>query len=98
MTKTRFDGLFNKKPGEKVGRVERSSMESATAQPFNTGRMNRRGNPNYQQVSGYIRKETHASVKIALIREGAGRDLSDVLEELLTKWLEEQKAKSPNEM
>jgi hypothetical protein len=92
MTKTRFDGLFHKKASQETSFSEKVSDPSDSAQPFNTGRMNRRGNPNYQQVSGYIRKETHAAVKIALIQEGQGRDLSDVLEELLTKWIESRKA------
>lgn len=42
-------------------------------------------NPDYEQVTSYIRRDTHHKVKKALI--GTEKDFSELLEELLTKWL-----------
>lgn len=43
--------------------------------------------PDFIQGNFYIRKTTHAQVKIKLLQEGKDQDLSDLVEELLSKWL-----------
>ena len=43
--------------------------------------------PHFIQGNFYIRKNTHAKAKIKLLQEGDERDLSDLVEELLTSWL-----------
>lgn len=48
--------------------------------------------PDYTGTTAYIRKTTHDSVKIALIREGQGREYSELVEELLTSWLDKRPA------
>ena len=48
----------------------------------------KRSNPDFQQITAYIRKETHQKVKIALLQEGEGREFSELVEELLEEWLE----------
>ena len=47
----------------------------------------KRSDPDYEQTTAYIRKQTHVDVKIALLQEGKGREYSELVEELLTKWL-----------
>lgn len=42
---------------------------------------------NYVQGNFYIRKDTYAQVKIKLLSEHGGKELSDLAEELLTEWL-----------
>lgn len=43
-------------------------------------------NPDYRQVSAYIRRTTHTAAHKKLLDEGQQRDLSDVIEELLNQW------------
>jgi hypothetical protein len=50
----------------------------------------KRSDPDYEQVSAYIRKETYRNVKIALLQEEEKRDFSDLVEALLTDWLSNQ--------
>lgn len=50
----------------------------------------KRSDPDYEQVSAYIRKETYRNVKIALLQEEEKRDFSDLVEALLSEWLSNQ--------
>jgi hypothetical protein len=47
----------------------------------------KRSDGDHVQVTAYIRRETHLDVKTALLREQQGRDFSELVEELLAKWL-----------
>lgn len=47
----------------------------------------KRSDPDYEQVTAYIRKDTHRDVKIALLSEGNGREFSELIQELLEQWL-----------
>ena len=47
----------------------------------------KRRNPDFEQVTAYIRKHTHQGVKIALLQEGKGQEFSELVEGLLAKWL-----------
>ncbi len=47
----------------------------------------KRSDPDYEQVTAYIRKDTHRDVKIALLSEGDGREFSELIQELLEQWL-----------
>lgn len=53
----------------------------------------KRSDPNYEQVTAYIRKDTHLAVKIALLQEGQGREFSELLQDLLGDFLSTQKSK-----
>lgn len=61
----------------------------ATRAPGRIGRpaTGKRSNPDFEQTSLYLRKETHHAVKVALLQARDGRDVSDLVEELLIKWL-----------
>lgn len=50
----------------------------------------KRSNPDYEQVSAYIRKDTYKDVKITLLQQAESKDFSDLVEELLVKWLSNQ--------
>lgn len=54
-------------------------------------RNGKRSDPAYTQITAYILKKTHQDVKVALLREGKGRELSEVVEECLAAWLHQQK-------
>jgi hypothetical protein len=47
----------------------------------------KRSDPDYEQVTAYIKKETHKDVKIGLLQEGQGREFSELVEDLLSGWL-----------
>jgi hypothetical protein len=46
---------------------------------------------NYQQLTAYVRKETHMAVRIALLP--TGQEISELVEELLAAWLAARPAK-----
>ena len=47
----------------------------------------KRSDPDYEQVTAYIRKETYRQTKIALLSSEEGQDFSELVEQLLTEWL-----------
>ena len=47
----------------------------------------KRSHPDYETVTHYLRRETKQSAQRMLV--GSGQDLSDLLEELLSKWVSE---------
>lgn len=47
----------------------------------------KRSHPDYEQVTAYIRKDTHRAAKIALLSEGEEREFSELIQELLEHWL-----------
>ena len=49
----------------------------------------KRSDPDFEQVTAYIRKETHQAVKIDLLKNG-GQEFSALIEELLQRWLKAQ--------
>ena len=51
----------------------------------------KRSSSDFVQVTAYISKDTHRGVKIALLREGDGREFSELVEELLAGWLRQTK-------
>ncbi len=53
-------------------------------------RNGKRSDPNFTQITAYISKKTHQDVKVALLREGDGRELSELVEECLASWLQRQ--------
>lgn len=60
----------------------------APVPPRRVGRPSgKRSDGEHVQVTAYIRRDTHLDVKTSLLREQKGRDFSDLVEELLAKWL-----------
>jgi hypothetical protein len=50
----------------------------------------KRSDPAYVGFTTYIRKDTHLKVKIALLQEGNGRELSELVEDLLSRWVKDK--------
>ena len=46
----------------------------------------KRSHPDFEQITAYIRKDTHHAVKIVLLKNG-GKEFSELVEELLGQWL-----------
>ena len=53
----------------------------------------KRSNPDFEQVTAYIRSNTYRDVKIAILQQSEIDDFSELVEQLLNKWLSTQKGK-----
>ncbi len=95
---SKFDGIFGaaKERAKSKGKVSargKGKTPRADATPvLRPGRPagpagGKRSDPDYMQISAYVRKQTHADAKIALLREGKRRELSELIEELIAEWL-----------
>jgi hypothetical protein len=77
------------------GNDKTSSKKSSAATETTTKRRGRpsgkRSNPDYVQTTAYVRGDTYKAIKIALIEEDQGREYSELVEELLAKWLRARK-------
>jgi len=54
------------------------------------GKIGKRNNPGYVQRTAYIKKETDQAVKIKLIQQDVQKEFSELVDELLIKWLAEK--------
>lgn len=65
------------------------------SQPIKKGRpKGKRSNPDFEQVTAYVRSKTYRQTKIALLQQDELSDFSELVEELLTEWLSTQKGES----
>lgn len=56
----------------------------------------KRSNPDFEQVTAYVKKDTYRQTKIALLNGEDKLDFSDLVEQLLTEWLSTQKSENAN--
>ncbi len=69
-------------------RAEPKPAPQVTDEPKPRGRpAGKRSNGDYGQVTAYIRKETHLAVKQILLADGGTKEFSELVQELLVKWL-----------
>ncbi len=47
----------------------------------------KKGNPDYNQVTIYLKKQTQNQAKIAMLQSQDERDFSELVEDLLREWL-----------
>jgi hypothetical protein len=82
----KYAGLFEARRTER----ERTAAEPVAQEPDPAAKKvpgeGKRADPDYRQVSAYVRKDTHQKVKIALIEED--RQFSELVEKLLRGWLD----------
>jgi hypothetical protein len=86
------------KPSVAAPEQERSPSSSSEiySQPSKRGRpKGKRSDPDYEQVTAYIKKETYRQTKIALLQQGEVQDFSLLVEQLLSEWLSTQNSKKP---
>jgi hypothetical protein len=50
----------------------------------------KRSNPDYTQVTAYIRQETYKDIRVLLLQKGDGQEFSELVEELLSEYLKTQ--------
>lgn len=69
----------------------------AEPKPHSSGRpRGKRSNPDYEQVTAYIKRETYRNTKIALLQQGDNQEFSELVEQLLSEWLSTQKSNNSN--
>lgn len=87
MSKSKFEGIFAAK-GKGAKKPALAQTEQMTDPLSETNRRKgKRTDPDYTQISAYIRKDTHRAVMQAIVTK---RDLSDLIEELFAEWLKKQ--------
>lgn len=47
----------------------------------------KRSDPDFVGLTTYVRRDTHTRAKIALLQEGKSRELSELVEDLISDWL-----------
>lgn len=68
----------------------RTSNPAQELQPVQGSRVRRRGkrtDPEFVQVTAYVRQETYRRARIKLLESTKPQEFSEVVEDLLTKWL-----------
>ncbi len=83
----------NSAPPE-IEAIERNSEtirhDSNSGQPRRGRPAAKRSDPDFVGLTTYVRRDTHKRAKIALLQEGNGKELSELVEELIYKWLEKK--------
>lgn len=72
----------------------KNKLRYATARrelPKNVKPVGKSRHPDYTQALAYIKKDTHRTIKKMLIDDPIKRNLSDLIEELLTNWIKSTK-------
>ncbi len=67
-----------------------TSAESSANHQNNQKAVGKSRDADYTQVLTYLRKETHRQIKKVLIDDANQRNVSDLVEELLSEWLSRQ--------
>lgn len=79
---SKFDGIFAAK-GKGAKKLATARQVRAGSRPIG-----KRSDPDYTQITAYVRKGTHEDVMRAIYKR---RELSELIEELLAGWLKKQK-------
>ena len=93
MGSSKFAALMTRDetPGDvQGGKPAPGVLEARTraALPARRGRPpGKRSSESHVQVTAYIRRDTHRAVKMALLKNDDERDFSELVDELLDKWL-----------
>lgn len=72
------------------GSSEIITQDSGSGQPRRGRPAAKRSDPNFVGLTTYVRRDTHKRAKIALLQEGEGKELSELVEELIYGWLEKK--------
>ncbi len=96
-----YEGLFEQRQAERaeeptttqevVASEQRpTERKRAAKKPQSLPKTGKKDNPDYQQATAYIPRQLHQDVKVLLIQEGGKQDFSELVEELLRKWVKGQ--------
>jgi len=65
-------------------------LRSADRAPIDRKRGGKRSDPDYEPITVFVRKETYRRVKIALLEDERNKQAGELIEELLSKWIDEK--------
>lgn len=85
-----LDVANNREPATRKKKTSSKQIQAEAPQALAPRRgrpTGKRSDPDYEQVTAYIRKNTHKDIKIALLQDGQGREFSELVEDLLSGWL-----------
>lgn len=77
--------------GQEHTSAKKSSPSEETGMKKRGRPSGKRSDPAFVQTTAYVRGATYKAVRIALIEEDQGREYSELVEELLSKWLKSRK-------
>jgi hypothetical protein len=82
---SKFDGLISAKSKQNSKNGDKTSGTAVSGQKNGKSRApGKRSDPDFTQITAYIRKETHENVMRKIYKR---QELSELLEELLTEWM-----------
>ena len=84
---SKFQGVIDAAKGREDTAAKPAPLVVSTKPQGKVRPPGKRRDPDFEQVTAYIRKNTHHGVKIALLQEGKGQEFSELVEGLLAKWL-----------
>jgi hypothetical protein len=86
---SKFDGILSVKPNRSTGKPPKSAVKgNSEANNTKSRTPGKRSDPDYTQITAYIRKETHETVMRKIYKR---QEFSELLEELLTEWMKNTK-------
>ena len=78
---------FEKLSDEAAPKTSTRKAHARAASPRKVGRPpGKKSNPDYTQVTVYLRKQTHLAAKKRLLDEGG--EFSELVEDLVTQWIQ----------
>ena len=81
---------FGKIPAEAAPKTSTRKTPARATAPHKVGRPpGKKSNPDYTQVTVYLRKQTHLAAKKRLLDEG--REFSELVEDLVIQWIQKSK-------
>ena len=86
---SKFDGLLSVKSGQSPVKAVKTPVK-AVSEP-KKGKiksLGKRSDPDYTQITAYVRKDTHESVMREIYKR---QEFSELIEELLTDWMKKKK-------
>jgi hypothetical protein len=91
---SKFKGILDQAKDRKPETVEDVAPPPSPAPTTGSKSPKKRGRPSgkrsdedYVQVTAYIQKDIHREVKIALLKSGGDKDFSELVDDLLARWL-----------
>ncbi len=82
---SKFDGILSVKSDVNDKIMSKTAKTSVNQTYKNTlKRVGKRSNPDYTQITAYIKKNTHEDVMRKIYKQ---KEFSELLEELLSDWL-----------
>ena len=89
-----LDAAKSQEENTNLEKKKKTSISKEELIPVKKGRpRGKRSNPDFEQVTAYIRSKTYRDVKIAILQQSEIEDFSELVEQLLNEWLSTQKGK-----